>query len=301
MQVVIISKEQNGEKEAIGASASKAQAEKYIREQELKNCNLEIIDLPANNKERLDSLYLAFKPQDGDQNTILVGYFTNRFKAQQASQPGGHISRIPLLENRPKSTTRPPTQPPQEIPSGEPENKRKSNPTKTQKVNREANTQNNKTRILFGLIVLWILAIVVMFSLSPSSNYEWGENKETVEFLPNYCRDISYYISERFKVYEFPCDETLFKRFAFEQKFIYKEIENPSRAKTYRQYAEVDWKAPDGLSDAEQWALWKNLSQPTVKDGAYIYAKMGFVGDVYGLFDRTAGRLYYWEKAVAAR
>lgn len=296
MRVVIISKEKNGEKEAIGVSLSESQAKKYIRDEALKDCSLEMIDFPSKTKEISECLYLAFKPQDGDQNSVLVGYFTNRFKAQQASQPGGHISRIPLVENRGKASARPSLNPRDNA-----ESKNRKDVAKTAKhkakPNDAASRNFRKIRILLALVGLWMLAIIMIIVLAPGSQYEWGENVESVDFLPNYCRNISYYKSERFTVFEFPCNDEIFKRFAFDQKLIYKELEKQTRAKTYRQYAEIDWNAPEGLGDAEQWNLWKDLSQPTVEEGYYIYAKINYTGDVYGLYDGAAKRLYYWEKA----
>ena len=88
MRVVIISKEKDGEKEAIGASASESQAEQYVQEEGLENCEFETVSVPTKANERIDNVYLAYKPQDGGHKVILVGYFTNRFNAQQAAQPG---------------------------------------------------------------------------------------------------------------------------------------------------------------------------------------------------------------------
>jgi|GEM_PF-4223570 len=293
MRVVIISKKIDGEKEAIGASASESKAKEYIREEALTNFVLETVDLPTSAKQRVDNIYLAYKPQDGTKNSILVGYFTNRFNAQQASRPGGYISRIPLVENRHKSTTRPATSNKRSSPAARATDKKSSSAESDE----TATVNAHKVRILAGLVTLWLIAIAVIALLSRSSQHKWGENQETVTFLPDYCRNVSYYLSDRFKVYEFSCNEDTFKRYAANQDLIVQELEAHGRAKTFRQYADMKWDVPQGLTDAEQWKLWQEIAQPIVQEGYQITGRRGFNGEVLGFYDRHQQRVYYWEKA----
>ena len=302
MQVVIILKETDGKKEAIGASRTKTKAEEYLNRKSVDKYSTELVDIPSNNLDNIDYIYQAFKPTNRNTPPILVGYFTNRFNAQQASQPGGYIRRIPYFEKSGWSG-----QDTQKFSSGHLKTSA-SQVLKTDKQPSSANTSKNKPQsnlpkrrnnvpLLIVLIVTWLVVMVVI-SRSNKSSFRLGENVNSVEFLPDYCSDISFFINERFRVYEFPCDPAKFKQYTAELELTVIELTSPKRARTYRQYAEIDWIPPKELNEDQQWQAWKDLSQPTVESGFEIIGRANFNGTVSGLYDSTSQRVYYWEKEL---
>jgi len=118
-------------------------------------------------------------------------------------------------------------------------------------------------RALYAFVVLILcLPLAIFFFLSRGPDY--GENLESVSWLPSYTSDISYYRSKQVEVFEFKVSGEDFKRWAESRGMNVRRLANQEIISRYKAYIPT----PAGQSDApataggvftiEQFESWQN-------------------------------------------
>jgi len=127
-------------------------------------------------------------------------------------------------------------------------------------------------RALYALVVL-VLAfpLAIFFFLSQAPDY--GENVPSVNWLPDYASNISYYRSNQVQVYEFDISPDNFKRWAESRGMNVRRLVKEAVLSRYAAYLPRDDDrpaepvAPDGRVTPEEFEEWQNTISIRATDG----------------------------------
>ncbi len=127
-------------------------------------------------------------------------------------------------------------------------------------------------RALYAFIVLILLLPVAIFFYA-TSGPKYGENVDSVSWLPDYTSNISYYRSKQVEVYEFKIKPDDFKTWAENNGMSVKRIVNPEIISRYNAYIptaeseSTEPVTPDGVISVEQFEAWQQKISVTVESG----------------------------------
>ncbi len=118
-------------------------------------------------------------------------------------------------------------------------------------------------RALYAFVVLILcLPIAIFFYLSRGPDY--GENLDSVSWLPQYTSNISFYRSKQVQVYEFEVDANDFKRWAESRGMRVRRLVNQEIISRYKAYIpspagqSSQPATPGGVLTVEQFESWQN-------------------------------------------
>lgn len=127
-------------------------------------------------------------------------------------------------------------------------------------------------RALYALFVLILaLPLAVYFFLSSAPDY--GEDVESVSWLPDYTAHISYYRSKQVQVYEFKISPEDFTLWAKSSGMQVKRLVKQETLSRYKAYLPADKEqkgqpiSPDGSVSIEQFEAWQNAISIRVTEG----------------------------------
>lgn len=118
-------------------------------------------------------------------------------------------------------------------------------------------------RALYAFIVLILcLPLAVFFFLSGGPDY--GENLDSVGWLPDYASDVSFYRSKQVRVFEFKASGEDFKRWAESRGMNVRRLVNQEIISRYKAYIPTPAAkssapvTPGGVLTVEQFESWQN-------------------------------------------
>ncbi|CAA6680199.1 MULTISPECIES: hypothetical protein [unclassified Lentimonas] len=130
-------------------------------------------------------------------------------------------------------------------------------------------------RALYALCALIpALPLAIFYSLSSSPDF--GENVESVKWLPNYASQVSYYRSKQVQVYEFTISPENFNRWARSNQMKVQHLSEPEILSRYKAYLPVDKTqqakpiTPDNSISAEQFKAWQSAISITMRNGLIV-------------------------------
>jgi len=127
-------------------------------------------------------------------------------------------------------------------------------------------------RALYALVVLFLaLPVAVFFFLSQSPDL--GENVPSVNWLPDYASNVSFYRSSQVQVYEFDITPENFRRWAESRGMKVRRLVNEEVLSRYAAYFPTKSDTPerpvtpDGRVTPEEFEAWQNTISVRVTDG----------------------------------
>jgi hypothetical protein len=149
-------------------------------------------------------------------------------------------------------------------------------------------------RALYALAVLILcLPLAIFFFLSDGSDY--GENHDSVSWLPNYASDISYYRSKQVQVFEFKISGENFRRWAEDRGMYVKTFTNPEIISRYKAYIPTPAgqaqapATPDGILSVNQFESWQNSISAKIINGLIAESP----GQGTAIYDGDSEKAYY--------
>ncbi len=127
-------------------------------------------------------------------------------------------------------------------------------------------------RALYAFVVL-ILCLPIAIFIFLSGGPDYGENLESVSWLPSYTSDISYYRSKQVQVFEFKVSGTDFKRWAESRGMSVRRLTNHEIISRYKAYIPTPESSsstpatPGGVLTVEQFESWQNKISAKVDRG----------------------------------
>lgn len=127
-------------------------------------------------------------------------------------------------------------------------------------------------RALYAFVVL-ILCLPIAIYLFLRGGPDYGENLDSVSWLPSYTSDISYYRSKQVQVFEFKVSGEDFKRWAESRGMNVRRLANQEIISRYKAYipspaGESSTPAtPGGVLSVEQFEAWQNNISAKVDRG----------------------------------
>jgi hypothetical protein len=121
------------------------------------------------------------------------------------------------------------------------------------------------------VVLLFCLPLATYFFLSRGPDY--GENLESVNWLPSYTSQISYYNSKQIKVFEFKVSHENFRQWAESRGMKVRRLTKQEIISRYKAYipspkmASSKPATPGGILTVEQFESWQNKISATVKHG----------------------------------
>lgn len=112
----------------------------------------------------------------------------------------------------------------------------------------------------FACILVLPIAVFLFMSNAP----DYGENVESVSWLPGYATDVSYYRSKQVQVYEFQISPEDFKRWAESNGMTVKRLISQEILSRYKAYVPTEAgkkgqsATPDGNLSIEQFEAWQD-------------------------------------------
>jgi hypothetical protein len=149
-------------------------------------------------------------------------------------------------------------------------------------------------RALYAFFILiLILPLAVFFFLSNEPDY--GENVESVSWLPNYTSSISYYRSKQVHVYEFKVSAADFKRWAESNGMTVRRLINQEILSRYKAYVPTEQGqtgkpiSPDGSVSIKQFEAWQ--AAISIKIDAGLIAKNA--SEAIAIYDLDTQKAYF--------
>ena len=145
---------------------------------------------------------------------------------------------------------------------------------------------------LCALIPAFPLAIFYFLSSSP----DFGENVESVKWLPDYASQVSYYRSKQVQVYEFAISPEDFNQWAQSNQMEVLQLSEPETLSRYKAYLPADktQQAKSITSDTpitvEQFKEWKSAISIQISNGLIAEKPDGSAGTA--IYDPVAGKAY---------
>jgi len=123
--------------------------------------------------------------------------------------------------------------------------------------------------LLFAMAIFLPLAVLYAMSQGPS----YGENVDSVKWLPEYTSNISYYKSDQVHIYEFSISPDNFKKLMEGQGYQVRSILKPVSLSRYAAY--IPNSTSSNFSDDEQITeeeliAWQSLINTRVEKGLYV-------------------------------
>jgi hypothetical protein len=149
-------------------------------------------------------------------------------------------------------------------------------------------------RALYAFIVL-ILCLPLAIFFFISGGPEYGENLDSVSWLPSYTSDISFYRSKQVKVYEFSAKAEDFKRWAESKGMSVRRLANQEIISRYKAYIPTEASQSSepvtagGVLTPEQFNSWQNAISAKVDRGLIAESPDREIA----LFDSIRQRAYY--------
>ena len=148
--------------------------------------------------------------------------------------------------------------------------------------------------ILSSLILLIIVGNII-YHVFYYDDYEFAENVESVDWLPQSANNISFYIYHKSNVYEFSIEENEFLDWVKDKGLIVKKIERgPVAITRYNFYADFVSECFENMSEEEQYQEWKSRTEASIENGYLFEGKSEAEGKMkYGSYDLEAKKVYY--------
>lgn len=149
-------------------------------------------------------------------------------------------------------------------------------------------------RALYAFVVLILcLPLAVYFFLSDGPDY--GENLESVGWLPAYASDISYYRSKQVQVFEFKVSGEDFKRWAESRGMSVRRLVNQEIISRYKAYIPTPAgkssapATPGGVLTVEQFESWQQNISAKIDRGLIAEG----ADKEIAIFDSTTNKAYF--------
>ncbi|WP_269526131.1 hypothetical protein [Coraliomargarita parva] len=149
-------------------------------------------------------------------------------------------------------------------------------------------------RALYALVIL-ILAMPIAVFFFLSSAPEYGEDMESVNWLPEYASMVSFYRSSQVQVYEFKVSASNFKRWAESQGMVVRRLAGKEILSRYKAYIPTDLSESgnpaktDGNFSPEDFSVWQNAISISLSEGLIAESDAG----AYALYDPQTGKAYF--------
>ncbi len=151
--------------------------------------------------------------------------------------------------------------------------------------------RNNK--YFLSAVILLIIGGNVIYHVFYYDNYEFAENVESVEWLPQSANNISFYMYRDSNIYEFSMEEKDFLAWVKDQGLKVKKIESGAVAMArYSFYADLADQEMENMSEEEQYEKWKARTQVSINNG-YIFEGKSEDKINLGSYDIEGKKVYY--------
>ncbi len=132
-------------------------------------------------------------------------------------------------------------------------------------------TQRDIRALYAFFVLILIFPVAVFFFLSNEPDY--GENKPSVNWLPGYASNVSYYRSKQVQVYEFAITPGDFKRWAESNGMTVRKLISQEILSRYAAYIPTEAgktgepATPDGSVSPEQFKAWQDAISVKITSG----------------------------------
>ncbi len=151
--------------------------------------------------------------------------------------------------------------------------------------------RNNK--YFLSVVILLIVVGNVIYHVFYYDNYEFAENVESAEWLPQSANNISFYMYRDSNIYEFSMEEKDFLDWVKDQGLKVKKIESGAVAMArYSFYADLANEEMENMSEEEQYEKWKERTQVSIDNG-YIFEGKSEDKINLGSYDIIEKKVYY--------
>ncbi len=151
--------------------------------------------------------------------------------------------------------------------------------------------RNNK--LFLSAVILIIVVGNLIYHVFYYDNYEFAENVESVEWLPQSANNISFYMYRDSNIYEFSMEEKDFLAWVKDQGLKVKKIESGVVAMArYSFYADLANEEMENMSEEEQYEKWKERTQVSIDNG-YIFEGKSEDKINLGSYDIIEKKVYY--------
>ena len=116
-----------------------------------------------------------------------------------------------------------------------------------------------------------------------------------MDWLPKTASNVSFYIDQRFYVYEFSISKNDFIIWAKENDLQIEELDKkPLTITRYLFYTDTPIEGMDKLSEEEQFIKWEAMTKATIVEGySFDYSTPNNLINISGGYDLSAERVYY--------
>ena len=141
--------------------------------------------------------------------------------------------------------------------------------------------------VLLAMVALFPFAVFYMLQQGP----DFGENLQSVDWLPETASNVSYYRSDQVEIYEFSITVEEYKRWAERQGMHIRTITSPISVSRYMAYIPGNphlVPSSDGLT-SEEFHQWQNMISIQVESGLYASEE----GHYTAVYDYNSHKCYY--------
>lgn len=149
-------------------------------------------------------------------------------------------------------------------------------------------------RALYAMVALMLLLpLAILFFLKSAPDY--GENLQSVKWLPDSASDISFYRSKQVQVYEFDMPSDDFRKWAEFKGMTIRRLSSTEIVSRYKAYIPTEAgkkgepASPDGEVDFDEFKAWQNAISAKVEAG--LIAKSP--DQAVAIYDAATKRVYF--------
>lgn len=155
-------------------------------------------------------------------------------------------------------------------------------------------TRRDSRALYAFLITIIIFPFAIYYMLQQGPKY--GENVASVDWLPSYASDISFYRSDQVNIYEFSAKLNDFKLWAESQDMRIVKIINPVSISRYTAYIprEKQLEETDGKLTDEEFGAWQRMISAKVKHGFFALKN----NKLSAVYDFATEKVYFEDLKV---
>lgn len=280
------------------AFSSQENAEAFIENNEIEGAKVqEITFLQKKNSAPPEYIYLTFLNRD-DGTSAFIKTYLSKFDAQEAIRGRGFIRSLKLDPDTAMSVEK-------QVEAAR-ERSRKTKPGFKPTWQKQAEEKSRrllmmnamKLKVLAVGFVIFLIIATVNFTASTDPETNFAENQSSVAWLPKGCTDVSYYLSDEFRVFECTTDAQGFRAICKQENLLVADIaDNPISVKTYRFYVQVNIEIPSDVTN--RTAYWNQIAKPTIEKGLRVTRHQDTkTTKAVGAFDEVSKRAYFWIRKV---
>ena len=267
MRLYIVINETGGSSSAIAAFSNEERAAEYVGKTDEKNHRVKPLDVSTESQFSTLWIYAVHETVEDDRVEI-TGYHFNRYDAEESSGYEGQVTRLEI-DQEPESEDSPagPEPPATEVVEPVAPRPAERRPRRKRARGEQGAWHTYRiTKLIFSLILVAVVWSILRWTQRP--DYEWGENLESVEWLPTTAHNISFYRDARFTIFEFSISLNGFQDWATSSGYKPARIgKEPVKIARYRFYLNEPIEGFEQMDENQQYEVWQEMTMVLIDRG----------------------------------